>query len=232
MYREASKFFAIGTVYLLLGAIFLYGKPNPASDHFVQSADDAVSLQDLLTDLGVKNGVTFTVEEAVLKDGLMGTMRNSAHRRIPEGSALNAALDELSQSVAHFTWHADASNPKIIHIIDEHLLRRRGYALDMVIGELDFAGTVNRLVDAIAAKGVPVSSLGGADVGDAMVTDYKTIVQVKGKGLTVREALTDFVPLDGRGPILWLAQTRIEGPDQTTYVRFRGAPAGKQTPNQ
>jgi hypothetical protein len=102
----------------------------------------------------------------------------------------------------------------------------------MVIKELDFSGKVNRLVDAIAAKGIPVSSLGGADVVDAMVTDYKTEVQVKGTDLRVRDALTDFVPLEGRGPILWVAETRLEGSDQTSYIRFRGAPPRKPTPSE
>jgi hypothetical protein len=180
----------------------------------------------------MKNGVTFTLEEAIGKDGALGPIRTSAHSRIPEGSPLTGALDELSQSVPHFTWHADSSNPKIIHIVDERLLHRRAYALDMVIGELDFAGTVNHLVDTIAAKRIPVSSLGGADVRDAMMTDYKTQVQVKGKSLTVRDALTNFVPLEGREPILWLAETRLEGSDQTTYITFRGFPLNKPTPSQ
>jgi hypothetical protein len=228
----ASRLFAVGIAFLLSGTTFLCGRPNPIKDPSLQSANDDVAVEDLLTNLGMKNSVTFTLEEAIGKDGMMGPIRTSVHRRISEGSALTGVLDELSQSVPHFTWRADASNPKIIHIVDERLLHRRTYALDMVIKELDFAGKVNRLVDAIAAKGIPVSSLGGADVVDAMVTDYRTELQVKGKDLRVRDALTDFVPLEGRGPILWVAETRLEGPDQTSYIRFRGAPPRNTIPKQ
>jgi hypothetical protein len=162
----------------------------------------------------------------------MDRIRSFRHRTLPDGTGLKAVLDDLSQSVPNFTWHNDPSNPKVIHIVDDHLLRRQGYALDRVIDEIDFSGTVLELVDAIAAKGIPVSATGPVGTDDLLSMDGVTRVQVKGKGLRVRDALSDFVPLDGRGPILWTAETHVDGSDQTTYIRYRGAPPRNSTPKQ
>jgi hypothetical protein len=186
----------------------------------------------LLTNLGMKNSVTFTIEEALLKGGAMDHIRSFRHQNPPDGTGLKAVLDDLSQSVPNFTWHGDLTNPKVIHIVDDHLVRRQGYALDRLINDIDFSGTVLELVDAIAAKGIPVSATGPVGTDDLLSMDAVTRVKVKGKGLTVRDALSNFVPFDGRGPILWTAETHVDGSDQTSYIRFRGAPPRKPTPKQ
>jgi hypothetical protein len=186
----------------------------------------------VLAEVATKNGVTFTIEEALLKGGAMDHIRSFRHRTPPDGTGLEAVLDELSQSVPNFTWHADPNNAKVIHIVDDHLLRRQGYALDRIIDDIDFSGTVLELVDAIAAKGIPVSATGPVGTDDLLSMEGVTRVKVKAKGLRVRDALSDFVALDGRGPILWTAETHVDGSDQTTYIRFRGAPPRNTTPKQ
>ena len=35
-----------------------------------------------------------------------------------------------------------------------------------------------------------------------------------------------------RGPILWVAETRLEGSDQTSCIRFRGFPRNKPAASQ
>lgn len=205
------------------------GTSKPNICPFASTDNEELQVRQLLADAGAKNGVTFTIEEGLLKGGASDRIRSFRHHTLPEGTSLKAVLDDLSQSVPNFTWYTDPNNPKIIHIVDDHLLRRPGYALDRVINDIDLSGTVVELVDAIAAKGVPISAVGPMGSQDVMFTDFSTRVQVKGKGLKVRDALTDFVTLEGRGPILWFSETHLDGPDQTTYVRFQGAPLGKPT---
>lgn len=232
MYRKLYKPFAIATLVFSWNLVFLSGKPGRTGALFSASGDDEVQVRQLLAEVGSKNGVTFTIEEALLKGGAMDHIRSSRHRTPPEGTGLKAVLDDLSQSVPNFTWYGDPNNPKIIHIVDDHLLRRQGYALDRVIDEIDFSGTVIELVDAIGSKGIPVSAGGPMGTDDLLSLDGVTRVQVKGKGLRVRDVLSDFVSLDGRGPILWTAETHVDGLDQTSYIRFRGASLRKPTPNR
>ena len=227
-----SGLFVIGAFFIWWAGGFVSGDSTTKMCLLVASDDEDVQVSQLLVDMGAKNSVTFTIEEALLKGGPMDHLRSSRHRTPPEGTTVKVVLDELSQSVPHFTWYTDPNNPKIIHILDDRLLHRQGYALDRVIDDIDFSGTVMELVDTIAAKGIPVSSAGPASTEDLLLTDGITRAQVKGKGLRVRDALSDFVPLEGRGPILWIAETRVDGSDQTSYIRFRGGPLGKQPPKQ
>ena len=104
--------------------------------------------------------------------------------------------------------------------------------MDRVIDDIDFSGTVIELVDAIASKGILVSAGGPVGTDDLLSMDGVTRVQVKGKGLKVRDVLSDFVSLEGRGPILWTAETHVDGSDQTSYIRFRGAPLRNPTPSK
>lgn len=227
-----SRPFVIGALLIWWAGGFVSGESTTRTGSMVTFDDEDVQVRQLLADVGTKNGVTFTIEEALVKGGPMDHLRSSRHRTPPEGMSVKAVLDDLSQSVPHFTWYTDPNNSKIIHIVDDHLLHRPGYALDRVIDDMDFSGTVMELVDAIAAKGIPMSSAGPASTEDLLLTDGITRAQVKGKSLRVRDALSDFVPLEGRGPILWIAETRVDGSDQTSYVRFRGGPLGKQPPKQ
>jgi hypothetical protein len=221
----------LSSLILLSNAILFSRNPRPTIVPIVASAGADVQVRELLADLGKKYDVTFTIEEAILKDHVMGRIRGSRQRSPDEDIDLKATLENLSQTVPSFTWQTDANNPKIIHIIDEHLLHRNGYALDRKIDGIDFTGTVGALVDAIAAKGIPVSSAGVFDSHELMFTDFNSSVEVKGKNLSVRDALSDFVPLGGRGRILWFAETHVDGTDATTYVRFQGAPPKTPAPN-
>jgi hypothetical protein len=224
MYRTISRVFVVALLLLCWSTIFTPRNPGPSAGLSFVSSDQGVQLRELLEGLGTKNGIKFTIEEALLNDRVADRIRSFRLRTPPGGTDPKAVLDELSRSVPNFTWQSDPNNRKIIHIVDIHLLRRPGYALDLVIDDINFSGTVIDLVDAIASKGIPVSAGGPASTGDLASMDGVTKVQVKGKGLKVRDVLSDYIPVEGRSPILWFAETSMDGPDPTTYVRFQGAP--------
>lgn len=231
MPRRLHRLLMIAVVPLLCSLLFPWSESGRMAATLAAQNNDEVQVRQLLADVGTKNGVTFTIEEALVKGGAMDRIRSFRHRPPPEGTSVKAALDELSQSVPNFAWYNDP-NSRIIHILDDRLLRRPGYALDQTIDDIDFSGTVAELVGQIASKGIPVSAGGPVATEDLMFIDFSTTVQVRAKGLKVRDGLSDFVSLAGRGPILWNAETYIDGTDQTTYIRFRGGPARKPTPSQ
>jgi len=220
----------IGALFSWLAVLSVHSTLTRSTGPHPVSNEDQVQLRQLLADVGIKSGVTFTIEEAFLQGKAMDPIRSFRHRMPPEGTDLKVALDDLSRSVPNFTWQSDPNNPKIIHITDDRLLHRRGYALDRVIDDIDFSGTVIELVNAISSKGIAVSAGGPASTEDLITMDGVTRVQVKGKGLRVRDALSDFIPLEGRGPILWFAVTDVDASNQTTYVRFQGVPPRKPAP--
>jgi hypothetical protein len=82
---------------------------------------------------------------------------------------------------------------------------------------INYEGKLSDLPAAISKNGVAVSSPLVTFTGET--ADYNTTVHVAGERLSVRAALSDFIPLDKRTVrILWTATTRLGG--RTTYVRF------------
>lgn len=113
---------------------------------------------------------------------------------------MKPSLDLLVQTVPNFTYRFDPNKPKIIHIIDDRLIHRPGYALDRTVDSIEISGPVHEPVDAIARKGIPLSPRGPFDTTELMFTDFMSAVQPKRIGLVVRDVLTDFNSLNGRGP--------------------------------
>ena len=191
-----------------------------ASNMTSSGEDRSIPVSDALNDIGAKYDYFFTLEESVNEGGQLKRIESQKIERLTRGSGLKQELDELVRLVPEVTYKIDEANPKIIHLIDTKLSHTKGYALEDRIKEINFSGTVFELVDAIAEKGIRISSRTSVSVGDFSSMDFKTRVKVTGEGLTVRRALSDYLPLEGRSNrILWVATTKT-GPDSTSYVRF------------
>lgn len=182
--------------------------------------DNAVRLADALNDIGTTYGYFFTLEELFNDGGQINRIESQRIERLTKGSGVKQELDEVVRLIPEVTYKIDEDNPKIIHLMDARLAKTNGYALDGRIKNIDFSGTVFELVDAIASQGIRVSSKGMMSVQDLSSTDLRTEVVVKGEGLSVRRALSGFLPLEGRSNrILWIARTKLD-PDPTSYIRF------------
>ena len=186
-------------------------------------ANQSVFLREYLVQLGKDYDRFFTLEEA-WKDGeSMNMLEFEWVQGFSEMKGLQQDLERLRQTVPNFTFETNKQNPRIIHIIDARLKRLKGYGLESTIQSIDFTGTVDELVTAIGEHGMPVSPRGVSDISEGLSQDYRTEVHVKGKGLKVRDALSNFISLDGRGRVIWIARTKI-GQREMSYVHFHGAP--------
>ena len=182
--------------------------------------DQLIPLSNILVEIGSRYGYFFTIEEAWKDGGRLKRLESDFLERPSPGQNIQEALKNLSQLVPRVRYTIDKANPKIVHIIDSELVEQRGYALDHEVSNIDFKGSLYKLVGTFAQQGIPISTMGSIDAQDVSIADFKTVVQVKGKQLSIRSALSDFVPLDGRtSPILWRANTKL-GPNATTYVWF------------
>ena len=102
--------------------------------------------------------------------------------------------------------------------MDARLAQQKGYALESLIKRIVFTGKVNDLPSEIGRHGIPVSLPPIMDI--RAYPDHTTTVQVKGEDLKVRDALSNFIPLEERrGRILWIASTKL-GQGEMTYVYY------------
>jgi hypothetical protein len=191
-----------------------------------QQTNDAnkqgVLLIPYLAELGRTYNCFFTAEEAWEDNDPMNKVESYLVPRPARSEGLRWELERLRQIVPNFTFEIDKGNPRIVHVMDTRLARQKGYGLDGVLKNIDFSGNINDLVVAISKQGVSISPPALIDTHEGMFQDFTTVVQVKGKSMKVRDALSNFIPLNGRGMILWIARTKI-GPGETSYIQFRGS---------
>lgn len=178
--------------------------------------DSPLPLIDYLAQTGKEHDCFFTVEYALSeKDDPQNTIMGHWVRPSPSKDC-QQALAQLA-SISNFSYSVEAANPRLIHIIDSRLLTQKTYALEAVIPRINYEGKLSDLPAAISKKGIPVSSPLVTFTGET--ADYDTTVRIAGEGLSVRAALSDFIPLDKRTVrILWTATTRLG--ERITYVRF------------
>lgn len=160
----------------------------------------------------------FTVEEAWRPDKPKDSIDNNWLPRPSEKRGLEQELAQLRRVVPNLIYEIDKRNPRVVHIMDARLAQQKEYGLESAIRSIDFTGKVNDLPSEIGKQGIPLSPL--------LITfkfeqaDYSTEVRVRGEELKVRDALSNFVPLQGRTKrILWIARTKL-GQGEVTYVYY------------
>ncbi len=171
----------------------------------------------ILADLGRNYDCFFTIEDGAQEDEPGNRLEAEWTRRTLANVGLAKELERLRQTVPNFSYEFNPANSRIMHIIDARLKQQKGYALDRTIDSLDFTGKVNELPDAIGKQGIPIALPTWQSTHEQR--DGSTILQVKGGGLTVRDALSNFISLDGRASILWIARTKLE-PGAISYVFY------------
>ncbi len=174
-----------------------------------------------LGDLGRKHNCFFTIEVAWYESGPTDRLDARWVERPSEKKDLQQELEYLRLNVPYLEYEVNENNPRIIHIIDSRLRYRDWYGLESVIKSIDYTGKAKDLPSAIGKLGIPVSSQMGLVIGGGEFQDRDTVVHVKGEGLKVRDALTNFVPLEGRdGRFLWIARTK-PGKGEVAYIYYR-----------
>ena len=131
---------------------------------------------------------------------------------------LEEELERLRQAVPNFQYLINTHNRRIVHILDARLPRQEGYGLEGMIQAIDFRGLVKDLPSEIGKRGLAVQARQFMFTHETM--DRTTSVTVKGEGLKVRDALSNFIPLEGRqARVLWIASTKI-GSQQVSDVLY------------
>lgn len=182
-------------------------------------ADKTVELRQVLKEVGNRYDCYFTMEIGLKAGDVTNSLEGRRVSQELKQKSLKQELERLSETVPSFTYKFDIYNSKIIHVIDTGLAREKNYAMEQVIDTISFDGTVFDFVNAVGQKGVSVSSRGFFDTRELQLIDLSTRVYVNEKKKTVRNILTNSLPLKGRARVLWIARTELGG-SQTTYVRY------------
>ena len=189
-----------------------------AKDMAQRGETRSVPLSELLMKVGETYDRFFTIEEAWKTGESMNSLEARLMRMSSESKTLEQELEQLRRSVPNLTYELDNRNPRIVHIIDARLAQTQGYGLESIIKNIDFAGSTSELVDSIGKQGIPVLPQRALFTNEFQ--DYGTVMHVKGEGLRVRDALSNFIPLDERkGRILWIARTKL-GEGEVVYVYY------------
>lgn len=174
-------------------------------------------LTTILADLGRDYDCFFTIEDGFQGDEPGNRLEAAWAKSILASAGLSGRLEELRQTVPSFSYEFNSANSRIVHIIDPRLKQQKGYALDRMIESLEFAGKVNDLPDAIGRQGIPISLPALQSTHEQR--DGSTILRLKAEGVSVRDALSRFINLDGRARILWIARTKLEA-GAPSYVYY------------
>ena len=209
---------------MIVAALFIFGTssalaPQARGNRYMNeaSATQSVLLTKYLVQLGKDYDCFFTLEEAWNDGESMNMMEAQWVQGFSEMKGLQQDLERLRQTVPNFTFETNKQNPRIIHIIDARLKRLKGYGLESRIKSIDFTGTVFDLVAAIGKQELHV--LPQKSLLTNEFWDYRTVAHVKGEGLKVRDALSNFIPLEPQKRIIWISRTKI-GQKEVSYIRY------------
>jgi len=187
------------------------GPPNP----------DSVSLEDLLASLGKQYDCYFTVEGGWRNHEAINAVARRAVTPPQKASTLAEAIDELAKGAPGLRFEIDKRQNRIVHVIDRRLDGQTGYGLDTVIPTFVFSGQTMELVSELRKSGVPIGNENTFAVGQRITFDASTNANVNARDYTVREILSDFIPLDGYNRVIWTASTRIS-PRSDSMIHYRG----------
>jgi hypothetical protein len=204
------------------------GSGSPQAEEIRLNAQDSrqesepIWVGRYLVELALKYDCFLTYEEVLEEGGSTNTVLGYSILKSSEPNSLEDELEYIRLTVPYFSYEIKEGPPRIIHILDTRLVNRGWYGLESTIKSIDFEGLVNDLIVEIGRRGIPVSFREAHFIGEHR--DRSTVVKVKGEWLKVRDALTDFVPLEGRKErVLWIARTKLaKGEVSEVYYLWHG----------
>ena len=178
-----------------------------------------ISVKYVMLQLAQRDGCFFTIEEAWPTPDEAQQLQRALVSEPDKDEPVNKVLDRIKQEVPFFTYEYDKVDGRIIHIVNKRLTSDPGYAISQTVPVIEFQGTTTNLIRKLASEGIRVQASGGVFIGDPIPGDIN--VEIKKTNLTVREALSAFVPLNDPGRIIWEAYTETK-PGAPTIIRYDG----------
>ena len=136
-------------------------------------------------------------------------------------NTVQGLVEKLRREMKGIAVIQDTKSPVVIHLVEERLLKIEDYVMEKKV-DITYSGLIDKLA---VELGKHVSGIGprrGGPIGEGL-GDFYTQVKVNAKNQTVREVLTECVPLKDYSRVLWDTRTwkKKDGQYQT-IVRYHG----------
>ena len=186
-------------------------------------------LRDYLTRVGAKLNCYFTLElDSRLTPFLFGdnTNRKSSPlfdpsvKEDPSVHTVGELIKKLKQDFPADLIVQSKENPNIIHLIDSSLLADADYAMQKQTS-VTYSGLLYEFPTAIGSRVAGVTAQQWF-VSPGPSNDWTTTVDIHDSHGTVRELLTQNVPLANYKHIIWVAETIPKPGKIETQVQFYG----------
>ncbi len=195
----------------------------------VPSVDSRMSLDDYLTVVGARLNCYFTLElDSRRQPQVFG--EKASFKLSPllvastkeDGSTItiHALIKKLQRELPEVHIAQSKEDPRIIHLIDASLLADADYSIQKR-ASITYSGLLYQFPDAIGKSVAGLTSRQWLMV-PVFNFDWATTVHVRASQGTVRELLTQAVPLAGYKHIIWVAETFAKQGKAETQVQFYG----------
>jgi len=192
-------------ILFLLAFILIGGAIVGGDDH--GAGGDRVSYADFLFAAGEKLDCYFTIETWWGSDRFRWCCEGPRIRD-EKLTTVDALIAKLQRDFAGIDVVRDRDNGRIIHLIETGLPMQNDYVIEKEAA-LDYSGALEDLPDALR-KTVPRIWRCDSALGVDFKNDVVTTVKVHLGKEKIRKLLTDAVPLQNYGRILWIAKTLIQ----------------------
>lgn len=169
-------------------------------------------------------------EKNMSYDGLKDTFLSSEKHGEDE---ISDVIRTINDSLGYEAAFLDKSNPAVIHIMGKALHSQKTNALNLE-RTISYIGKLSNLPDYIGKRLGPDITLRspiGGGIGE-QVMDDSTSVTFKDVSGTVREILSNYIPLSKYRRCLWRASTLISKDNTTIIVKYSGPASGTVLPFQ
>jgi hypothetical protein len=175
--------------------------------------------QGYLAFVGRKCDLQFTIERVANADEPRAEFKAEA-----DFSSADDFVKKVSPRLHWLSFMPDEKHKLVIHVIDKRLLPVKNYPLEKVV-DVEFAGAPADLSRYLRRQ---VPNIGPKTSGDPrqVFDDSFTEVAIAAKAQSIRRVLTDAVPLNYYGPILWRAEFDIA--EDLTTLQFYGSKISRQ----
>lgn len=176
------------------------------------------ALLNELSAVGDQFHCSFTIERASTPTSK--TLQRARFKIDYDIESIDALREVMQAQLDGAVIRQNPKHPRVLHVIDAELAKDANYALDKP-ATLEYSGVVGGLPTRIGEV-VPGIRLPRSFSNTEGLGDHVTQVDVDAKEESVRDILTNAVPIERYEPVLWVAETHDQDGKRETWIRFIG----------
>jgi len=184
-----------------------------------QSNTSNIQFETFLKTTGKRYSLFFTVEGAYEKQNSQFPFGEKV-LMTDMPTNISSAIFALTNSIANLAVIADIADKRIYHIVDVRLLEKNGCHMNEVMDSAKFQGKANKFVNFINGRVPGLSNESIYANSDFVAANWLAVISIDATNISVRDALSDGINLQGYNRIIWKSFTSLE--TLKTTVQYLG----------